>query len=279
MNKLTVILLLFLTSCYAESDKVDLKWKIHPREVIKYKAIISEINLEPDFMLDGFEVLKNPILKSKVNNKLKAYKGPVGTLEARLEGKVGGFKAKFVAVKPEYDSPPTNDEEKIKREIVDSRAGTVEILAELGLKGQLNSFYLKQKQRNILALFFKLPELEVKIGNEWNLPLTLIEIGQGFVPKEAARDQEAKLVGLRKNSKGEEIAELFYVIAEKVNGQFEYSYSDKVVPISTNYSYYASGQFNINMGRWESFTAISYLSGSGLSQNENMMVFMLKPLD
>ncbi len=279
MNRLTAALLtVFLASCHTAQNKVDLTWKIQPGEVIKYRSVIAEIKPEPNFKLDGFEVLRNPTLKNKVNEELKAFKGPVGTLEATLEGKTGGFKAEFIVIKPEYATPPANDEEKIKREISDSRAGTVEILAELGLKGQLNSFYLKQKQRNLLALFFKLPEFGVQIGDNWNLPVTFTEIGQGFVPKEAVRDQEAKLIGLTTNSKGEKIAELFYVIAEKVNGQFEYSYSDVVVPISTEYSYFVNGRFNVNKGQWENFTAISYLSGKGLSQNENMMAYILKQL-
>jgi len=287
MNKFHLILLcLLLASCNAEpgkvdtgSNTVDLKWKIKPGETIKYSATLSEIKINQNFKLDGFEVLKNSALQIKVREALKVYKYPVGTLEVSLVGEKDGFKAKLLNIKPKYDTPTTDDElEKRNREMAEIRAGSVAILAWLDFKGRLKSFYLKRKPKNTLALFFKLPESEVTIGDKWTLPVTLIDIGEGFVPKEAIQDKQAKLVGLTKNSKGEMIAEIFYVHAEKADGQFEYANSDRVIPASLAYSYFMSGHFNVSQGRWENIIGLSYVFGSGLSQNEGMLVFMLKPL-
>jgi len=278
-NLFVIPFCLWLVSCNAGSGKVDLRWKIKPGESIKYSATLAEIKLDPNFKLDGLEVLKSPILKDKLHEALKAYKDPVGTLEIELVGEQDGFKVKSLAIQPKYDSPAEDELEERKRKMAELRVGMVDILAWVDFKGRLKSFYLKQKQKNTVALFFKLPELDVKVGDDWTLPVTLIDIGQGFVPKEAVRDQQAKLVSLTKNAKGDMIAEILYINAEKVNGQFEYSDNDIVVPLSLEYSSFMRGQFNVTKGRWEKFIGISYVSGSGLSQNESMLAFMLKPLD
>lgn len=274
-----LVLVILLSSCYAKTNQIELVWKIQPGEEVKYLSIASEIEPLDQFKLDGLEVLKNSDLQEKVNNKLKSYEAPAPTLEALLIGSENGFNARFVAIKPDFNTAPTSEEEKAKRAFLEDRAGTVELLADLDSKGKLQSFYLAQKQKNILALFFQLPDTKLEKGAQWKLPVTFIQIGQGFVPLEAVRDQRAELLDVSKNQHGESIAEVSYVMAEKVSGQFEYTSSDQVVPVSSSNSYFANGLFNVDKGRWESLKVISYVKGSGLSVNENMMVFMLNPLD
>ena len=270
------MLLFFLVSCKSEPLKYRIKWDLKEGNLVSYEAVVSQIELDQNFKTHGYKVFDDDEVRNKIKASLRSLKRPIATMEAKLSPSANGFRAKFVTTKPTYENLPENDEEKLKREALASQAGTVEVLADISFSGELQSFYLKQKQRNLVSLFFKLPEEPISIGDKWSIPIDLIEIGQGFVPSEAKRKQEVELQSVSKNDQGHEIADIFYIITEMVEGQFEYSYTDEVVPIKSEYTYYALGKFNLQAGRWEDFVAISYISGAGTSVSENMMVHSLK---
>lgn len=278
MNRvISICLIMLLCACEAVNNSYSLQWSSPDSDDIVFYATNTEVEIDERFAIDGFDILADESVKAKILADLSSLEVPTPTYKTTLLTRKDGFRLKMVGITPNYTSEPESEEEKISREITEARSGEISLLADITTKGDLKSFYLRQKQRNFLAFLFRLPDEDVKPGDSWHIPMNLIDIGPGFVPDESIRDGKVTFESLSHNTEGDAIANLFYVFTEKITGQFEYSYTDEVVPMSIQFTYLASSEFNIDQGRWESFVGTGYVSGSGLSINENLTVFALQP--
>jgi hypothetical protein len=272
-----ILLIMLLCACEAADNSYSLQWSVSAGEDVVFYATNTEVPLDERFAIDGFDILNDDALKARVIQDFSSLEIPTPTYQATLVAHKEGLRLKVVGIVPEYNTEPESEDEKLAREMIEARAGDVSLLADIDSKGDLASFYLRHKQKNFLAFLFRLPDDKVKPGDSWHIPMNLIDIGAGFVPDESVRDGRATFEALTYNTQGDAIANLFYVFTEKVTGQFEYSYTDEVVPMSIQYTYLASSKFNIDQGRWESFVGAGYVSGEGLSINEHLTIFALQP--
>lgn len=276
-NKYLIGALLVLAGCVSHTnDSVTLRWNLSEGEQLRYSVSISEIPTDPHLAVHGIDLLNNSELREQIKHRLVNVKIPAPDFEARLIRHGGLIQASVLAVSPEYDAPPVNEDEAFRRRMLESRAGYIELLGHFSEEGQLQDFFVKQKQRNLLNLFFSMPRLPVTPDSPWELDVTLTEIGPGFYVQSADRVRKAYLEQVDEVD-GERIAQILYVIGEDVKGYFKQHVDNEEVPIASRVSHVAYGEFFIDKGQWKNFTMIAYLSGTGLSQNESMTIYALRP--
>src|SRR5690606_18646859 len=96
--------------------------------------------------------------------------------------------------------------------------------------GPIHSFWVKNDQKNLIALFFQLPENPVKIGDKWSLEVNFIGNDQTFVCDNAYKTNEVTLTDI-KEVNGEKIAVLEYNLIEFVEGSVEAPFFGVVFPV------------------------------------------------
>lgn len=274
MKKFFFVSVFLLISCSAHLPKYRMQWSVKEGKPIIYETTSSKIDISDRFTISGFKILSDQNIRQQVKKDLINFVIPLPTIKTTLSNNDSGFNVKSVSIKPEYSAPAKTIEEKQFREFTNNRAGYVEVLADLDKYGNNLSFFLNQQQRNFLTFVFSLPRKNLKAGDSWNLPVNLLYISNGFVSTSTMKDSKVTLDKIREDKNGDTIAELFYILAEKVEGQFEYSATD-IIPLTTEYAYIAYAEFNISKGRWDKYIGIAYQTGTGLMAVENMTVYAL----
>jgi hypothetical protein len=275
----TLIVIFFLIGCATSDSGVLLRWAPDLKKPLVFNTVIQEIPTDDLGLSHGFDVLSDPKLREKIKNKLAELELPAVNNMTSIVTEGDNIRIKMIGKKPTYIKPAKNDIEIMQREVAELNDGKFQLIADIDHSGKLQSFYLKQKQKNLISLFFGLPHDRVEVGDSWSLPMNLIEIGTNFFPTHQGRVNKVFLDEITLSEQGESIATLFYVIAEEVEGQYEYSNTDKKIPMSLAFSYIAYGEFYINKGYWKKFNSIAYLTGSGTSQNKNATIYALTPIE
>jgi len=274
MKVLLLLSSFLLAFCQTANSETLLRWKVEDNESIKYKTTMLPIKIDQRFALNGFDVLNNEQLQQQIKTDLNSFLTPEDSLITTLtKNKMSkGFRVRTTRL----SSEDTNRQPESTSQVLNDWAGPIELLGDLDDRGNVESFYLSQKQRNILVQMFSIPLAKVKTGDSWTLPTNLIEIGHNFVPTLAQRKTKVTFDSKEYNKNGDLIAKLFYVMAESVNGQFEDPYSDKIYPSKFQYTYLAYADFNVSKGRWEKHTGVSYiLIDNEKKINEHMIVYAL----
>ena len=271
------LLLVLLIGCQSPSnDSVTLRWKLAEGDQLRYSVSISEIPTDPELAIHGFELLDNNELRERVKRRLASVSAATPSLEAQITLHGDLIQTAVIGITPHYDAPPADDDEAFERRIQESQSGNIELLGHFSKDGQLQDFFLRQKQRNLLNLFFSMPHHPVSTKTPWNLDVTLTEIGPGFYFQSANRVRNAYLEQLE-TINGERVARIFYVVSEDLKGNFKPRIDGDSMPIESTISHLAYGDFLIEEGKWAHFTMVAYTSGSGLSQNETMTIYALRP--
>ena len=104
--------------------------------------------------------------------------------------------------------------------LVKQMSGGTMLHGEISEEGIIKSFYLANKQKNLVALFFQLPGRPVKVGDEWPLDIQLLSTDQGFICDSSYRKNVVRVVNIS-NSDGEHIVTLNYDIIEYVHGSYK----------------------------------------------------------
>jgi hypothetical protein len=143
--------------------------------------------------------------------------------------------------------------------------------------GSIRSFYLKTEQKNLLALFFQLPDQPVRVGDNWPLDIQLISMDQNFECDSSFADNHASLIGIQ-NENGDSIATIKYKFEESVSGQLSIpsvigpSYKKTILRITFD----AIGAFNIKKGCWISYDGIMSITSSGVVKQNKMRILSLE---
>jgi len=279
VNKKHIFGLLFvlLVGCQSLSDdSVTLRWKLAEGDRLRYSVSISQIPVDPELAAHGFELLDNNELRDRVKRRLASISTATPSLEAQISLHDDLIQTAVIGITPQYDAPPADDDDAFQRRIQESQSGNIELLGHFSKDGQLRDFFLRQKQRNLLNLFFSMPSTPVSMNKPWDLDVTLTEIGPGFYVQSASRVRSAYLEDID-TIKGEKVARIFYIVSENLQGHFKQNIDGDSVPIESTISYLAYGDFLLDQGKWAHFTMVAYTSGSGLSQNETMTIYALCP--
>lgn len=143
--------------------------------------------------------------------------------------------------------------------------------------GELHSFWVQGKQKNLISIFFELPTEKVKVGDSWSLDnVNLIGNDQNFICEEAKKLNQVRLREI-KSVDGESIAVLDYNILEYVSGQFNSPFGgrDKGKKTIMKFVYKAQAEFSIDKGKWISYQGIMSLDAQGIFSSRQNQKFAL----
>jgi hypothetical protein len=144
--------------------------------------------------------------------------------------------------------------------------------------GSIESFYVKNDQRNLIALFFQLPTKLIKVGDTWSIDVNFISMDQNFKCDTSFKQNKVTLIDV-KNTGIERIAVLKYDLAEFVSGDFGSSMFATTNGNKTmmKMKYQAIGEFSLDKGRWTAYQGIITVTSSGfMSQTSTKNFSLLK---
>jgi hypothetical protein len=270
----TIIFLYSTLSAFSQSkdNAVFLKWKLKAGEVLSYKTIMEEIDTanHKDMSMAGF----NQVLGLKGDSALDAeFKNMIRQLNAQVqhsnfitkltEKRKGIIDIALYAKNGNSDTIAARAASKGPNGISISAGLPAGVMLRGAIyeDGSIESFYTKNEQKNLLAIFFELPARAVKPGDTWPLSVNFISMDQNFVCDSSYKRNTVKLVGIE-NKNGEHIATLRYDIEEYVRGVF----------VNTNtfmkMSFQGIAGFSLEKGRWVSYDGVMVLSSDGFMTSQ-----------
>jgi hypothetical protein len=278
MKKIYLISLVTLAALVLSAqsnDKIVMKWKLKPGEVLTYKTALDQIDTA-DYKSTTFNF----------GSFIKSLSDSSGNAEKKASELIDEFNKEFkntklISVMTEQrkgiiDIAMTLDKKDTARdtseisEYFKSMLTGVQLRGAVDEDGNLQSFYVKNDQRNLVALFFQLPGKPVKTGDVWSLDVHFISMDQNFKCDTSYRKNRVKLLEIKKEG-NETIAVLNYDIEEFVSGDFSSHISmmggDKPVKTMMRMTFYGMAEFSVDKGRWKSYNGIMSLKSSGVMDN------------
>ncbi len=278
---LTLIIgLISITTLGQNTEKVNLNWKIAPGDTLSYLTIMEEIDSSMvEFNLE--KLLANNDQLEEAQTLLKEINKCFKNIYYHTS-LIGGEKYYVVDIVMQIKAEESFDEYNIETlNMVDMKNSLVDDFALRGSvykTGKIHSFWIEQNQKNIIALFFELPENKVRIGDSWPLEINCISAyAQNFICDSAARVNKVTLIDL-KHENDETIAVLKYDIAEFVKGTFNLpSFEETNKPIKTiiKCAFQAIAEFSVEKGQWISYDGIMSIETSGLMNSIEKKKFAL----
>ncbi|MDC8006368.1 hypothetical protein POV27_20100 [Aureisphaera galaxeae] len=285
----TLCLLVTIVTFGQKNRRVDLKWKIDKNEKLNYSTLMRDIDtsaVEMDFggLFKSLMDITNDKLEEKREflEKLgKEFNNSeyVTTLSNKGNGIIDVImihKPKVDRKEIQYDTTNSDLGEILKlRQLMDQGAMLRGSVYE---EGPIHSFWVKSKQKNVIALFFELPDRRVKVGDKWSIDINLIANDQNFDCHTSHKINEVTLIELKKVN-GEKIAVLEYNIEEYVKGDFNAAYvlggDDKKLETMMKFSYQAMAEFSVDNGRWLNYDGIMSVEGTGALTTHKKTIFTL----
>ena len=287
----TFIALLLSISGFCQKDSAyNLKWKIRPDNAISYNTYMIEMDTaesqSPSINMDGFSKMfgdssakKNMDVMKQILSRIK--KGTENDIYLTLltKNKRGDIDIEM-KLKPRTDSVLNKSDSFGVIEIAKLKSllsGGVTLRGTITEGGAIESFYVKNDQRNLLALWYELPNKEVKVGESWPLDLHLISMDQNFKCDSSFRINKVTLTDVHKLG-DQTIVVLNYDIEEYVEGEFYNPFhGNKTQKTMMKASYIGSSEFSIEKGRWISYNGIMTVGSSGLMTTQSEQKFSLIP--
>jgi hypothetical protein len=274
----TLILCLFAITAFSQNKvTVKLNWKIGKNDTLSYKTIIDETldessknefdslmkSLFTDSLSMQFLTVQQQIINSSQNSVFRS----------NLTSKGNGVVDIVIMPMPK---------EEMEKTVPDSMTMLIDLMktmnsgpivsGSVNATGGIQSFWVNNVQKNILALLFELPTKSVKIGDTWSIDFNYFQNNPSFKCDSSFKTNKVTLKEIKKIN-GENIAILKYEIIEFVQGLDDLTSIDrsndtpsfKLIPTKTTMkcSYEAVGEFSIDHGNWVSYKGTLRCEGQG----------------
>ncbi len=145
----------------------------------------------------------------------------------------------------------------------------------LNSDGSIYSNYLKSPQKNIIALFFQLPQDSVSIGDKWTIDLQWVTSDQNFICDSAFQNHYVTLLDVVEEN-GEQIAKLKYEIEEYINGTTIIPWKEEKKETMYHFQHIGICYFNITKGRWKTYDIINSTEMAGLQNGSQKARYYIK---
>lgn len=259
----------------SDSDGISLKWKLKPDETIGYKTAMEQVessDFEIDFGNDKnmpkeefkeiFDGLKKEFEKTSFITTMQWNER--GNIETKMFTE--GFNDKETKpIDPKNFNPA-------------SMMKGVMLRGEINENGQIESFYLKNAQKNLIALYFELPNKPVKIGDTWSLNVSFLQYDQSFVCKSADRTNNVELIDVLKD-KNDTIVVFKYDIYESASGYMKNPMTNEKIESSLSMSFNGIAEFSVSKGRWIKYNGIIETIQKGMMSGSSKQKLALIPFD
>lgn len=280
-SKLSLIFFFVINLAFGQKGQtVSLSWKIGPSEKLSYLTTMADIDTAgANIDFGGFGRLFTDTSKTKdkrANKMLKKLNLAMSNVNfvSDLTNKGNNVIAITITSIPKNSAQDINSSPKSKKELADANSFLtgVAIRGSVFATGGVHSFWVKSSQKNLMAVFFELPNHPVKVGDVWPLDINLISNDQNFVCDSSYKVNEAKLIDI-KTDKGDVIATIKYNIAEYVKGAFTFGNASQATMMKITYNGLAG--FSVNKGRWNSYSGIMSLDATGIMEAKKKTQFAL----
>ena len=286
---LTLTLGLFAITAFGQkNEKVELNWKINSGETLSYQTVMTEIDTSTvEFNFGGlFDALsdstnENTDEAQKLFEELnKSFKNIdfVTNLTSTSNGIIDIVMQTRPKENIEEVKTDTLDEKMAEMmKMMQSMSQGVMLRGSVYETGGIHSFWVKSNQKNLIAIFFELPQNPVKVGDTWELDVNLISNDQNFECDSAFKVNKVTLTDLKTENE-ETIAVLKYEIVEFVDGTFNSPSSmgnGGSTKTMMKFTHQAIAEFSIEKGRWISYDGIMSLESSGIMTSNTKKKFSL----
>jgi hypothetical protein len=279
---LCFVLIIALSACSSDNSAnevstmyYDLDWKLAEGEILAYRTAIIPVNLNED-SASTEEAEATPDFGILIRAMQPSSYSMVSLLQLNERGNI---EVQMIV----NDVDLSEATEVLSPEALETLSVSfsgVQLRGELNLDGGIESFYLEQRQKNLLAMFFELPTHPVSVGDSWEIEVYCVTMGNGFIVDIAERTNQVTFTELTTNSEGKALAVIDYFILESVSGDFINPMSDEAMETSMDCSFIGRGYFLIDEGRWESFFGnFNIISTNPVMNLENRQQFSLVPFD
>lgn len=152
----------------------------------------------------------------------------------------------------------------------------VMLRGEVTNEGEIKSFYLKNEQRSLIALFFQLPGRPVKVGDSWPIDVHLVSADQSFICDSAYRKNEVEVVNIS-NKSDDEIVTLKYDFVEYITGNISTPMFNISQKTSMGFSFQGTADFSVSKGKWIDYNGVMSEKSTGMMSVQDIKRFALIP--
>ena len=240
----------------SDSDAITFKWKLKPNETIGYKTAMEQVE-SSDFGID-YRAFKNMSKEEskKVFDGLKEEFQKTSFITTMQWNDRGNIETKmFTEDFNDKKNKPFDPKNFDPQQIAEDTEKGIMLRGEISESGQIESFYLNSGQKNLIAMYFELPNRPVKIGDTWNLNVSYLMFNQAFVCKSANRTNNVELIDVLKDQ-NDTIVVIKYYISESASGHIKNPIANKKMETSLQMTFNGIAEFSVNKGRWIKYNGI-----------------------
>ncbi len=284
MTKFLTCLCLILTFNAPAYGSINLEWKLQPKEVLAYKTKMSppKDSTQNFIKLNLDKLVSDGTPNKKVFDEISKLELPedsemTSVLKASINGNFS-----VLMILDSFTVPNANDAKSKKtqekfNQLFEQLKGKVNLRGEISPSGSVESFYLEQNQKNLLAIMFELPQKPVDIGDTWSLDMNCISLGGTFKANSSSRVNQVQLSSI-KNSGTDTIAVIDYLITETVEGSMHNPMNNNSSPLSMTCSYIGRHEFFVERGRWKSVIGQLAIQSSGFMKSDVQQIIAMSPI-
>jgi hypothetical protein len=260
------------TSSYQNKEGYVLEWELAKDEIIGYEVILEVIgSSDIDFGMEDNDFFKEKMEEIREEMEQTTY---LSTISHNKRGKMEvkmfteGYKDKEA---DKQDEKGFNMSQMMKG---------VQLRGEINKKGKIESFYIKETQRNLLAMYYQLPEFPVKVSDSWSLDVHYLQMDHNFICDSATNRNNVQLIELQKEGQ-DTIAIIRYDILQFAEGTMK-SYAmmgNNNGEVSILMKFNGIGEFSISQGKWILFDGILETVQDGAMRKSSRQHLGLRPLE
>lgn len=272
-----------VTSFCQNKNSVFLKWKLQPKETLQYKTIMDETlpDSSQDVSFDFGNIFKsldsNATNLKGLKNDLKSFEEENYLVTILTKNKKGSIDIQMLT--EEKSSGNNKDTTEMNSnnlsKLFNLMSDNIVLRGSITETGQIESFYVQNDQKNLIAIFFQLPNKEISVGDSWELDTHLISMDQNFICDSSFKKNKVTLTGI-KNTGNDKIAVIKYDVEEFIIGDFKNPFS-----VSENKKtmmkmiFWGESEFSIEKGRWVSYKGIMSMKSTGVMSANSTKKFQL----
>jgi hypothetical protein len=273
----SLFILISLSAFSQNTDAVFMKWKINPGEVISYKTCMVEIDTanRKDFDMSAMSKLLPGDLNDTSSRKFFKKLGEMALNDSLVTHLKSG-KNKLIQIemlmkndKSEVSKDTTRDGKTASemQEMMAKMTSGVMLRGDIDEDGKIVSFYTKNEQKNLIAVFFELPGRPVKIGDTWPLTINFLSMDQNFICDSSYRRNNVTVMDI-KSINNEHIVTLKYDIIEYVSGDFNSPFNTNSIKTMMKMTYQGIADFSVERGGWAAYNGVMSLSSTGIMTSQ-----------
>lgn len=263
-------LITFLTSC---QDTVTLKWKIDQNEKVSYytsydmkegglNKMFTELNTFAGKDLDSLKNWDRILSKLFVHHEKSEQYFVLG------KDKDNSINVKLIKDDVHKTLPDDSKEHDFFTSVL--------MRGKINRDGTLNSFYIDRNEKNVLSLFFGLPDHEISVGDVWKSNVDLLSMDPLFNCTQSNKENKVELTKIEVIN-GIRYATLQYHIVEFVEGNFGEigTLVRRKSASNVKVSFNGEGVFCVDKGRWTKYDGKLNVVMNGLMHLNTNMDFTL----